>query len=909
MKNLIWICCALVLAGCGCGNDCLSETQKTAGWEAGASYCDQRVFDPTGVVWRADVEKVMLSRREGAEGFLTVSNGHFIVEKTNDKGFLVITCEPFVIATNFIVRMSADVEVTDSDPEFSYAFLRAWGAKEDLKLWAAGYSIAGTLRPNMDAGFFMTATGKSFRKYGYWKSTGPRATPAIVIAGRASRSVWKNWLFEDMSAVTANWKNVRKAGEAKRLECRQKEMTDAEFDAFIKKDIEHTAKLQKVDGVTRLLIDGKVSVPNVFKNAIAQSDRTETLTGIGLCENGVPIMTCYVEGGTGHWRPGSPWQRTGYNAKAVVETMRRQLLLAGDALVMVGFNCNAYPEFCEDNPGEEWLDEKGKPVYGGPLAFTPAHSGFDPKNVWRWPSHASRKWRDAVNANLKAFVAELKRTGVSKRVVAIHLLGYNDGQFGVVGVDTSVHAKKDYEKYCREQAKLGLTTNYVNFCRLLGVRAVDEFAATFKKAMGKDVLAVRWSDSPFVVDFGLTYSANTPNVDVMVPQSMYGERIPGVANVTFLPYTSMNLHGKMMFNEFDLRTYSLWPSHCGAVQSSNFARDFEDWQTVFRKTAGEMIAARSGFWLYDMDRGYFMDNALQKDVGEVVKLEAELNAKTPSVWRPDVAFVVDEEGLMGWDGGEHALLNHTYELTHRSIRALGGAGVPYEYFLADDVIRDPSLLEHTKCVVFFLFRKFDAKRTAMAKALAKNGRTLIFTAESGTLGGSKEATGFDVTYVNNTVKTFEVEGIPGFMDQRTARSMFGRPNNYPRGERGTVAEAPGVHVIARFTDGAPAIAELKDADCRRLYFSAPGGFTPELFNRYARESGAYVPVEGARAQVTMNGDFISVHALRNGPFEFKLPFACKVKNVKSGAYEKTCGEKMRLNLTAGQTCWFTVERK
>ena len=96
------------------------------------------------------------------------------------------------------------------------------------------------------------------------------------------------------------------------------------------------------------------------------------------------------------------------------------------------------------------------------------------KNVWRWPSHASRKWRDAVNSNLRAFAAELKRTGLSKRVVAIHLLGYNDGQFGVVGVDTSVHARRDYVDYCREQAKTGGTTNYVNFCRLLGVRAVDE---------------------------------------------------------------------------------------------------------------------------------------------------------------------------------------------------------------------------------------------------------------------------------------------------------------------------------------------------------------------------------------------------------------------------------------------------
>ena len=878
----------------------------TAGWEAGASYCDQHVFDPTGVVWRADVSNVRMERRDGAEGRLAVADGRFVVEKTNDKGYLLVTCEPFEISSNLVVRMSADVEVEDSDPEFSYGFLRAWGEAENLVAYAAGYAVSGTLRPTPAAGLFMTPTGKSFRKYGYWKSDGPRATPALVIAGRRSRSVWSNWLFEDESAVLENWRRVRKAGEARRIECVRAERTDAEFAAFLAKDVEHTAKLAKVDGVTRLLVDGRITVPNVFKNSSAQKDRSETLTGIGLCDNGVPIMTCYVEGGTGHWRPGCPWQRTGYDAKGAVEVMRRQLLLAGDALVMVAFNCNAYPEFCDDNPGEEWLDEKGRPVYGGALAFTPQHTGFDAKNVWRWPSHASRKWRDAVNSNLRAFAAELKRTGLSKRVVAIHLLGYNDGQFGVVGVDTSVHARRDYVDYCREQAKTGGTTNYVNFCRLLGVRAVDEFAATFKKAIGKEVLAVRWSDSPFVVDFGLTAFERSPNVDVVVPQSPYGERIPCVANVTFVPYSSLNLNGKMMFNEFDLRTYSIWPANCGAVQAASYARDFEDWQTVFRKTAGEMIAARSGFWFYDMDRGYFMDPALQRDVCDVVGIEKSLIARKPSTWRPDVAFVVDEEGLLGWDGGRHTLLNHTYELTHRSIRALGGAGVPYEFFLADDVIRAPGLLDGAKCVVFFLFRNFDEKRVAMAKALARDGRTLVFTAESGTLGGSKEGTGFDVTYVNSTAKTFVVDGVHGLMDQRAARQHFGRANAAPRGERGTVAEAHGVNVLARFEDGAPAIAELKDGECRRLYFSAPGGFTPELFNRIARESGAYVPVDGARAQVNMNGDFISVHSLRNGSFAFRLPFDCRAKNLKSGLYEAVSGRKMNLCMTAGQTCWFEI---
>ena len=81
---------------------------------------------------------------------------------------------------------------------------------------------------------------------------------------------------------------------------------------------------------------------------------------------------------------------------------------------------------------------------------------------------------------------------------------------------------------------------------------------------------------------------------------------------------------------------------------------------------------------------------------------------------------------------------------------------------------------------------------------------------------------------------------------------------------------------------------------------------PAEFNALARTAGAYVPVEPNAMEVDMNGDFISVHALRNGTFDFKLPFPCKVTNVKSGQEEQVCGDTFRISVEAGQTCWFVL---
>jgi hypothetical protein len=58
----------------------------------------------------------------------------------------------------------------------------------------------------------------------------------------------------------------------------------------------------------------------------------------------------------------------------------------------------------------------------------------------------------------------------------------------------------------------------------------------------------------------------------------------------------------------------------------------------------------------------------------------------------------------------------------------------------------------------------------------------------------------------------------------------------------------------------------------------------------------------------MNGDFISVHALAGGRYDFKLPFACRVVNVKSGAEERIVNGCIPLEVTAGQTCWFLLEK-
>ena len=117
-----------------------------------------------------------------------------------------------------------------------------------------------------------------------------------------------------------------------------------------------------------------------------------------------------------------------------------------------------------------------------------------------------------------------------------------------------------------------------------------------------------------------------------------------------------------------------------------------------------------------------------------------------------------------------------------------------------------------------------------------------------------------------------------------------------------------MRVIARFAKGnVPAIAEKAFKNWKSVIVGSAGGLTPQYFNRVVREAKGYAPVEGG-LQVNMNGRFLSVHCLKSGKYDFKLPFTCNVRNLKSGKVFKNA-DTIQLDMTPGETRWFTLENK
>ena len=89
-----------------------------------------------------------------------------------------------------------------------------------------------------------------------------------------------------------------------------------------------------------------------------------------------------------------------------------------------------------------------------------------------------------------------------------------------------------------------------------------------------------------------------------------------------------------------------------------------------------------------------------------------------------------------------------------------------------------------------------------------------------------------------------------------------------------------------------------------LCITKPRGLAPRMFNSLVRKSGGYVPARPG-LQVDMNGDFISVHCLKTGTYDFILPFTADVLNVKTGERISSARE-IPLSMTGGETRWYRM---
>ena len=729
-------------------------------------------------------------RRNGAEGTVKFVDGSIRICKTNDKGAIWVFPKIPVLMSSRIrrFRVSAEVESTTKFLGLAKGYVRIGYHNEKGLL---GYSIAADnhassgSKDKMDL-IVCTPKGRPQLKAAHFnrqKGDTNEIRVAIVVAGAHSETVWRNFRVDSLLEIERMNGRARRGCHGRDF---SPDLTEASaFEAWLARDVDHTAQVIKEDGYAKLKVDGVTVPPILFKGGHAVTKHLQ-FGGARMHEAGVPLLVPIVRLGSTANTEGA-WTTNGFDAVKAVNILRRSMLTAPDALYVVTIVLDAPKGWCDIHTNEIWRTESGEEIYGnGDHVVGTASNRRHPS--WRWASYHSQVWRDEAKSVLAQFIAELKRSGISKRIVGVHLGGGHDRQFAT--------ARPDWSKPARRAFAASGETDYVRFLKRAPMEIQDDFAQHVRACFGKQIVVFRWCMAAFGSGFCSSHDicefADSKELDVIVPQPSYLYRSPGYAVGVKVPFSSLHLNGKMLMHELDLRTYASWPNSDTVVRDAGHSRaeDIDEWRVINRKMAGQMIARRTGFWYFDMGSGWFDFPEIAEDISSVIEASKAVYLNKCSLWHPTAAFVIDTEDLVGLQRASGMCEKAKADI-NRYIEAIAASGVPFDVYMKADFERHPEIANRYSYVVHYN------------------------------------------------------RGTP----HRTAAQL----------------------------------------------------------NVEATAAGAYVPLPPNVVQVDMNGDFLSVHCIVPGRYDFTLPRKCRVVNVKSNQEEILNGINLPLELTAGQTSWFILK--
>lgn len=876
--------------------------------------------EPQRILWQAPMEKgpeaFRVEMRDGAEGSVVFESGCMRIVKSNHVGAIIVTPKGrFAAEAGSTVRAVADVETSESDPFCSLGFVRAFGREECLS------PDVRVEKPNFRFGGFKmglltcTRPGAADRRFANFmvdERSGTNLTCAVVVAGAPSKSKWRAWRVEDFKAAQKRWSLEKRKHQW--IDFSSNRVSEAVLDRVLRGSADHTARVVRRNGGVALEIDGVETPPVLFKPKAWPPDGSAS-DGKGMFEAGVGLHAISMRLSS-TLAQDNGWTDDGFDVSVAVSQVRNVMRMAPNALYLLSVRLDPPPGFIGKHPSEVWRTRDGKTVYGDGthVVGTVEDGAAAPKRAWPWVSMFSEVWRGQLKANLTALVSALKESGLSKRIVGVHFAGFHDSQFSMPYPDCSGPARNAYRAWLKR--KYGTTAalsrswkrevasfadvmppdfgknelldpsdmerrDYLELLKRGPFRVLEDIARHLKGCFGKDVVMAKWCLGVFSGNFEGAYDIgeflDSDAFDILITQPHYSRRAPGIPLGCRSPLASYRHHGKLFVNEFDLRTYGViqeWARLEAQMIGESRVTDDASWRAAHRRIAGMMAADGMGYWYFDMPAGWFTPPGVRKDISDVLKDRRRLPPR--GSWRPSAAFVVDEDGALLRNLPSRRWMPDTRLALIEQVETLAGSGVPFDVWLASDLIADPSLAASYRTLVFSEMLAVDAPRRRLLEGLARDGRSLVFLKGCGRIEGA-ELTGYSDVRPSGKPgkKMFRLHGVPDYC-------------------------VPGVNC-----SGHPDVSLTELDGWRRMYVHDPCGLLPAEFNRLVRLSGGYVAAP-AGVQVNANGRFMSIHSLRTGRCDLRFPAAGTVVDMETGAAFPVPEGVLPVDLVAGETRWYLL---
>ncbi len=356
-----------------------------------------------------------------------------------------------------------------------------------------------------------------------------------------------------------------------------------------------------------------------------------------------------------------------------------------------------------------------------------------------------------------------------------------------------------------------------------------------------------------------------PDVDFLTSPSSYAFRQLAGGYSHFMSLTdSVKLHGKMWFDENDIRTWLLdAPTGSWGKQDT-----YEGTLAMEQREFANVICNACGQWWFDMGGGWYDDERILKDIGQMAAVADETVAwdRAPV---SQIAFIVDPQSLayLQTSNGASALF------MLRQLPQLGRCGAPFGYYTLDDLADLPP----QRLYIFAnAWAPTDAQRALIEKVVKRDGATALWLYAPGLVRGGKldeqsmlDLTGIRLRFSEEAapLKVALAEGGDYGTDEALAPVVW--------------ADDPETEVLGTLTGSDRAGLVVKQMDGWTSIFSGAPVLPASVLRTLAREAGVHIYVDSDDT-VYANRSLLSLFADAPGPRTVRLPKPATVMDLLSG---------------------------
>ncbi len=345
-------------------------------------------------------------------------------------------------------------------------------------------------------------------------------------------------------------------------------------------------------------------------------------------------------------------------------------------------------------------------------------------------SFYSEKWRDDATTFLRQFTQYVNSSKYAANIVGYQIAGGNTEEWfhfdmnGGYGKCAEESFKEFLARYYPDTEYTGLpdiskidqkgdyindeyVSRYIEFANFKVAEAISHFAQVVKEETGNNVVVGTFYGYTLEVtnslqgNHALNYILQDENIDfICSPNSYIGTRNPDWDWTEMYPADSIRLHGKMCFQECDIRTHltevlsqkdpSTDPD--GLLEAPVWHPRGSKYQAMneIRRSFARQLIKGNALWWFDMWGGWYADEDIMaematfKDIYEQSITDADRSSKA------EVAVFVDESAYKYLTSGS------LRGMFHDRRRELGLMGTPYDIYDVNDF---EAVYENYKAVI------------------------------------------------------------------------------------------------------------------------------------------------------------------------------------------------------------------